>query len=99
MVGAFLVAALLAVALAGLNLGSAVVARHRAQSAADLAALAGAAVVPAGVDTACASAAAVVRAMRAKQVECSLASLDLIVRVQVSVAVGQAQAAARAGPG
>ncbi|EUA24203.1 hypothetical protein I552_3240 [Mycobacterium xenopi 3993] len=45
-------------------LGSVVVARHRAQAAADLAALAAAARVSAGADVACARAGVVARRMR-----------------------------------
>ncbi|BBU20638.1 hypothetical protein MYXE_04270 [Mycobacterium xenopi] len=52
-----MVAVLLCVTGGGAYLGSVVVARHRAQAAADLAALAAAARVSAGADVACARAA------------------------------------------
>jgi len=82
-------------------LGAAVVARHRAQAAADLAALAAAARVPGGAETACAQAGAVVRAMRADPAGCAVDDLDVVVTVEVGLAVGRwgtARAAARAGP-
>jgi secretion/DNA translocation related TadE-like protein len=82
-------------------LGSAVVARHRAQAAADLAALAAAARVPAGLQAACAQANAVARAMRASTTGCVVDELDVVVTIEVGLAVGRrgkALAAARAGP-
>jgi len=78
-----------------------VVARHRAQAAADLAALAAAARVPAGAEAACAQAGAVARAMRADPAACVVDDLDVVVTVEVGLAVarwGTARAAARAGP-
>ena len=82
-------------------LGAAVVARHRAQAAADLAALAAAARVPAGTESACAQADAVARAMRAGATGCVVDDLDVVITVEVSTAGsrwGAARAAARAGP-
>jgi secretion/DNA translocation related TadE-like protein len=82
-------------------LGSAVVARHHAQAAADLAALAAAARVPAGFQAACAQADAVARAMRASATGCAVDELDVVVTIEVGLAVGRwgkALAAARAGP-
>ena len=82
-------------------LGAAVVARHQAQAAADLAALAAAARVPAGAEAACAQAGAVARAMRADPAGCAVDDLDVVVTVEVGLAVGRwgtARAAARAGP-
>jgi secretion/DNA translocation related TadE-like protein len=94
-----MVAVLLFVAGAAAYLGSAVVARHRAQAAADLAALAGAARLPSGVAQACARATAVAHAMRVENAQCSVDGLDVVITVQVSVAfAGTAWAAARAGP-
>ena len=70
--------------LAALARGSAVVARHRAESAADLAALAAAKAALSGADP-CPRAAAVVAAAGAARLErCALAA-DLSVTVQVSV--------------
>lgn len=89
------------VSLAGIWLGSAVIARHRAQSAADLAALAAAARMPSGPATACGQAVALARAMAATVLGCTAERLD--VTVVVAVPVGgvfgrDARAAARAGP-
>lgn len=94
-----MVAVLLCLTGAGAYLGSVVVARHRAQAAADLAALAGAARLPEGVAAACARATAVVRAMRVGDARCAVQDLDVVVSVDVPVAfAGAARAAARAGP-
>jgi secretion/DNA translocation related TadE-like protein len=94
-----MVAVLLCVACAGAYVGSAVVARHRAQAAADLAALAAAARMPFGVEAACARATAVAHQMRVDGVQCGADDLDVVVTVQVAVAIaGPARAAARAGP-
>lgn len=94
-----MVAVLLLVTGAGAYLGSVVVARHRAQAAADLAALAAAARLPSGVGAACAQATAVARGMRVGNAACRVDGLDVVVTVRVAVAVaGTAQAAARAGP-
>ncbi len=76
------------------TVASAVVARHRAQAAADLGALAGAARAAQGEAVACARAAELVRANRARLVGCRLDGLDLV----VTAAVGPARATARAGP-
>lgn len=94
-------AVLLAVTGAAGWLGAAVVARHQAQSAADLAALAAAARMPAGPASACAQAGVVARAMRAHTTDCAVDDLDVVVTVEVGLAVsrwGSAHAAARAGP-
>jgi secretion/DNA translocation related TadE-like protein len=78
-----------------------VVARHRAQAGADLAALAAASRLAAGPETACAQARLVARAMRASTTGCAVDDLDVVVTVEVRLAVGgwgSARAAARAGP-
>ncbi len=93
-----MVAVLLFVTAAGAYLGSAVLARHRAQAAADLAALAGAARLPDGVAAACARATSVTREMRVGGARCEVEDLDVVVTVEVPVAFGTARAAARAGP-
>ncbi len=96
-----MVAVLLVVTAGAGYLGSAVVARHQAQAAADLAALAAAAAVPAGRESACEQADAVTRAMRAHTADCAVDDLDAVVTVDVRLAVtrwGGARAAARAGP-
>src|SRR4051812_11857974 len=95
---------LAAVSMAGVLIGAAVVARHRATSAADLSALAGAGRAATGHADACATAADVARANAAALTTCSLGA-DAVVEVQVSVAVRlgragvhEATARARAGP-
>lgn len=94
-----MVAVLLCVAGACAYVGAAVVARHRAQAVADLAALAAAARLPSGAEAACARAGAVARAMRVEDVGCRVDDLDVVVTVRVAVVfAGVAQAAARAGP-
>jgi secretion/DNA translocation related TadE-like protein len=94
-----MVAVLLCVTGAGAYLGSVVVARHRAQAAADLAALAAAERLPSGAAAACARATAVARRMRVDDARCRVDGLDVVVTARVSVAfAGVAQAAARAGP-
>jgi secretion/DNA translocation related TadE-like protein len=96
-----MVAVLLAVTGGGAALGSAVVARHRAQAAADLAALAAASRLPAGPLTACAWATRVARQMRADDVDCAVEGLDVVVTVRIAVPMAgrfSTRAAARAGP-
>lgn len=94
-----MVVVLLLVTGAGAYLGSVVVARHRAQAAADLAALAAAARLPSGAAAACARAAAVAHAMRADVALCEVDELDVVVTVRMGVPLeGAARAAARAGP-
>lgn len=97
------VAVLATVMVFGLHLGSAIVARHRAESAADLAALAAAGLAAHGVATACARATEVAVAAGGRVTFCQLAQWDALVEVAVPVPVplpGHADAAgrARAGP-
>lgn len=96
-----MMAVLLAITIGGVYVGSAVIARHRAQAAADLAALAAAARLARGVDAACAQATTVAQAMRTVVALCEADGLDVTVTVNAPVAVGisgPATAAARAGP-
>jgi len=98
-----MVAAVMAVTIAVAHLGAAVVARHRAQAAADLAALAAAVTLVEGRAQACATADAVAAAMRARGTECSVHGADVTVAVQVPVhlgrwGTGRAGARSRAGP-
>ena len=86
------------IAAVGIQLGGAVVARHRAQAAADLAALAAAGVLPAGAQAACARAGDIAGAMGASITDCRIDGLDVVVSAQVTVALGAARGAARAGP-
>jgi secretion/DNA translocation related TadE-like protein len=96
-----MVAVLLAVTGGGTAVGSVVVARHRAQAAADLAALAAASRLPAGPVTACVWARRLARQMRADDADCAVEGLDVVVTVRMSVPLAgrfTARAAARAGP-
>lgn len=80
--------------------GGMVVARHRAETAADLGALAGAALAIEGPQLACAAAGRIVTANGGSLVSCRLEVLDLIVTADVRgpQGWGTAQASARAGP-
>jgi secretion/DNA translocation related TadE-like protein len=98
-----MMAVLLAITVGCVFVGSAVIARHRAQAAADLAALAAAGRLVHGGDEACAHAAVVANAMRTAVTECVVDGLDVVVSVDVSVFLGRlgagaARAVARAGP-
>ncbi|OBG15890.1 helicase [Mycolicibacterium celeriflavum] len=104
MVAAAMIAVLLMITVGAAYLGVAVTARHRAQAAADLGALAAAHRVAAGADAACTWAVAVATAMRADMTQCEVVDLDVVVAVDVSVRLGRfglvpARAVARAGPG
>lgn len=86
---------------AGISVAAAVLARHRAQAAADLAALAAAARMPAGAVTACAQARSLSESMGAKLRGCDVDGLDVTVAVTVGTGLrftGEARAGARAGP-
>ena len=103
MVTVAMMAALIAMTVACAYLGAAVIARHRAQSVADLAALAAAGRLTQGADAACAHATAVATAMQTTVADCSVIGLDVVVAVDVRVALGllgddEARAVARAGP-
>jgi secretion/DNA translocation related TadE-like protein len=98
-----MMAVLLALTVGGGYVGSAVVARHRAQAAADLAALAAAGHLVDGAAAACARAAALARAMRTSMAGCVIDDLDVVVAVEATVGlgrfgVGPARGTARAGP-
>jgi secretion/DNA translocation related TadE-like protein len=89
--------------LVGLHLGAAVIARHRAEAAADLAALAAAGVAVEGVQTACDRAGEVAAAMAGTVTSCRLVGWDALVEVHVPAAVtlpgtDGAVGRARAGP-
>lgn len=98
-----MIAVVMVVTVAATQVGAAVVARHRAQAAADLAALAAAAWLVGGPGAACEAAQTVVTAMRAQNSGCATDGLDVVVRVEIPVHVGRwgagyARASARAGP-
>jgi secretion/DNA translocation related TadE-like protein len=83
--------------------GAAIVARHRAQAAADLAALAAAAHGPDGPGPACDRAGVIAAANGARLVGCRVDGLDVVVVAEVVPAgaaglAGTARASARAGP-
>ncbi|BDT84590.1 flp pilus-assembly TadE/G-like family protein [Nocardia cyriacigeorgica] len=100
-----------ALALAGLlgltvlvgQVGAAVVARHRAQAAADLAALAAAGALVYGAAEACAEGGEIARRMRMTIRGCEVAEWDVVVTVEGKVPMGllgdrTVRARARAGP-
>jgi secretion/DNA translocation related TadE-like protein len=94
---------LIAVTGALLQVGSAVVARHRSQAGADLAALAAATGVASGAESACAQAGLVARAMDTAMTDCAVDGLEVVVHVEAAMDLGAlrfgpARAAARAGP-
>jgi secretion/DNA translocation related TadE-like protein len=91
---ATMMAVLLTITVGGIYIGSAIVARHRAQSAADMAALAAALRLPEGAEPACGQASVIAKAMKAELAACDIDELDVVVTVQA----GPARAAARAGP-
>lgn len=102
----WILAAMSLVLLAGFvasSVGAACVARHRAESAADLAALAGAARAATGKPDACARAAAVAVANGGQLVACDVLGADVLVTVSVTppglpARFGRARGRARAGP-
>jgi secretion/DNA translocation related TadE-like protein len=101
---AAMIGVLVTFAVAGACLGAAVIARHRAQAAADLGALAAAGALTAGPEVACAQATAVASAMRTTVAQCRVEDLDVVLTVHAEVRLGRwgmgpATAAARAGPG
>jgi secretion/DNA translocation related TadE-like protein len=88
---------------AGAAVGAARVGRHRAQVAADLGALAGAAKAFEGQDAACAAAARFVAANAGRMSSCEVDGLEIVVQAEVEVSglpgpARTASAAARAGP-
>jgi len=102
----WLLAVGLLLAAAGLfaaAVGAATVARHRAQAAADLGALAGARWALWGDEVSCAAAAEIVVANGGALVSCRLDGVDVIVVAEMVMATlpgmrGSARAVARAGP-
>lgn len=103
--GASVIATLAAVLVAVLYVGAAVVARHRAQSAADLGALAAASAHVSGRGDACEVAGERVADQDGSPsvAECAIDGEDVVVRVVIRVRLGvlgvrDAYAVARAGP-
>ncbi|MGL6236983.1 MAG: Rv3654c family TadE-like protein [Segniliparus sp.] len=100
---AFVIATLVAFTVLLSWAGAAVSARHRAQAAADLAALAGAYRALDGEAAACAAARAFAGRSAGRLVSCQTVDLDVLVVVEVDTAApgfasGPARATARAGP-
>lgn len=96
---------LLILTVAGLHLGAAATAAHRARTAADLAALAGATALQEGVGSPCGRAGDVAGRNQARVIECTLgAGESVLVRVETAVSTRwpgvpeTALASARAGP-
>jgi secretion/DNA translocation related TadE-like protein len=97
------VAVLAGIAVFGLHLGEALVARHHAESAADLAALAAAAHLLPGEQYACGQARRVTDRMRVDLVSCRTQGWDVLVEATARPPgwlgnLGAATAQARAGP-
>ncbi|MEV6136655.1 Rv3654c family TadE-like protein [Nocardia sp. NPDC051990] len=85
------------------QLGVVIVARHRAQAAADLAALAAAGELARGADVGCAEAEEIARRMRVWIQQCEVVQWDATVTVEGNVPMGllgkqTVRAVARAGP-
>lgn len=102
-VGCFLMAALVVVTATLVHVGSAVASRHRAQAAADLAALAVAVALDRGSEQACGQAERIATRMRVRVRACTVDGWDAIVEVAAEVTTalpgaGEAVAIARAGP-
>ncbi|MGH3909769.1 MAG: Rv3654c family TadE-like protein [Pseudonocardiaceae bacterium] len=97
------IAVLMILTVFGLHLGGVILARHHAESAADLAALAGAGSAVAGEGYACARARQVTDRMRVRLASCSARGWDVLVQVAAHPGgpagrLGEATARARAGP-
>jgi secretion/DNA translocation related TadE-like protein len=94
---------LVAAGIAGAAVGSARIGRHRAQAAADLGALAGAAQAIEGTEAACGRAARFVAANSGRVTSCEVHGLEIVVRTEVTITplpglTRHVEAAARAGP-
>ncbi|BCI55536.1 hypothetical protein NIIDNTM18_48140 [Mycolicibacterium litorale] len=96
-------AVLIAVTGGLMHVGSAVIARHRAQAAADLGALAAAGRIASGAETACRKATTVAESMGTSLTDCTVDGLEVVVHVEAAIGLagwrfGPAHAAARGGP-
>ncbi|WP_089908200.1 Rv3654c family TadE-like protein [Lentzea albida] len=89
---------LIIVAVGGAWIGSAVVARHRVTGAADLAALAAAARLTEGDESACEQAKRVASEHRAELTDCAVNGWEVVVGVSSVTPFGPVSARARAGP-
>ncbi|EHK83208.1 MULTISPECIES: Rv3654c family TadE-like protein [Rhodococcus] len=101
-IGCAVMAGLIAITATLLHVGSVVVARHRAQAAADLVAVAVASALDRGVVEACEASEAITTRMRVRLRRCEIEEWDALVEVtaEVSALFGgkEATAVARAGP-
>ncbi|MBS9374156.1 Rv3654c family TadE-like protein [Rhodococcus sp. B50] len=101
-IGCAVMAGLIAITATLLHVGSVVVARHRAQAAADLAAVAVAAALDRGVVAACEASEPITSRMRVRLRRCDIDRWDAVVEVTVPVSSlfgdREAAAVARAGP-
>lgn len=102
-VGLAAVLAVLTFFAIAVQFGAAVTTRHRAEAAADLAALAAAAYAADGTEAACATARRVTDRMAVRMASCELHGWEANVRIEaappgVLARFGTARAAARAGP-
>ena len=98
-----MVVALTVLVVLGLQIGGAVLTRHRVAAAADLAALAAAGQLAAGVDRACARARQIAERMSATTTACRVVEWEAYVEVTArppgwAALAGTANAHARAGP-
>ncbi|WP_328390138.1 Rv3654c family TadE-like protein [Nocardia sp. NBC_00416] len=96
-------AALLVSTVLIMNFGAVVVGRHRAQTAADLAALAAAGELRYGAEAGCAAAERLGRQMKARVAQCEIAGWDAVILIEEKVPMGpfgmrSMRAVARAGP-
>ena len=101
--GAFVVAALVGVTVMVVHLGAATAARHRAQTGADLAALAGAGRALLAEPDPCGAARTIGSANSVRVTDCRVDGSEVSLDVAVSVSLGpfgsrEARARARAGP-
>ncbi|WP_267467111.1 MULTISPECIES: Rv3654c family TadE-like protein [Nocardia] len=101
--GCLALIALLALTVLVTHVGGVIAARHRAQAAADLAALAAAAKLLEGADAGCGAAESIGRRMKAGLIRCEIAGWDVLIEVEEKVPVGpfgsrSIRAIARAGP-
>ncbi|MET7768217.1 Rv3654c family TadE-like protein [Nocardia sp. NPDC005366] len=101
--GCIAISALMALTLMIAQVGAVVVARHRAQAAADLGALAAAGALAAGAEAGCNEGEEVVRLMHGRMRGCEVADWDAVVSVEENVPIGllgrrTVHAVARAGP-
>jgi secretion/DNA translocation related TadE-like protein len=89
---------LIVVATAGVQVGVAVVARHRVTGAADLAALAAAAHLAEGDQHACEQAERVARQNGGELGSCAVSGWEVVVEVSAATPFGPVSARSRAGP-